>query len=138
VQVDPGRRFIGRLGFEADLLSNLIEFCKKENIQLGVFSVIGALTKARLGYYNQDAKQYVDCVVLDKKLEIASCIGNISLRDSKIFIHAHITLADHTGHTYAGHLMSGSSIFAAEYYIQELTGGELQRKPDTETGLSLW
>lgn len=138
MQAQEGRVFIGRLKGKSDLLSELTKLCKKEHIRLGVFSVIGALTCAKLGYYNQDAKKYTDCVSLDKKLEITSCIGNISLLDSEIFVHTHITLADHNGTAYGGHLMPGSKIFAAEYYIKELLGTTLERIHDPETGLNLW
>jgi len=138
MQVKEGRRFIGRFAFKSDLLASLTEFCKNEGITLGTFSIIGALTRAKLGYYRQDEKKYVECVNLEKKLEVTSCIGNISLKDSEVFVHAHVTLADHEGNCYGGHLMPGAEIFAAEYYIQELTGASLKRKHDPETGLSLW
>ncbi len=138
MQVQEGRVFIGRFKAKSDLLAGLTELCKKENIRLGVFSVIGALTSAKLGYYKQDAKEYTECASLDKKLEITSCTGNISLLNSEIFVHAHITLADHSGTAYGGHLMPGSKIFAAEYYIKELTGTTLERTHDSETGLNLW
>ncbi len=138
MQVNEARIFVGRFKLRSGLLMSLTEFCKQKNIRLGVFSVIGALTSAKLGYYGQDAKKYIECVSLDKKLEIASCVGNISLKDAEIFVHAHITLADHKGRCYGGHLMPDSIIFAAEYYIKELAGGELERRYDPETGLSLW
>ncbi|MCQ9207488.1 MAG: DNA-binding protein [Omnitrophica bacterium] len=138
MRVKEGRVFIGRFNAKADLLGSLTDLCKKENIRLGVFSVIGALTNVKLGYYNQDAKKYVENCSLEKKLEITSCTGNVSLKGSEIFVHAHITLADHAGQCYGGHLMPGSFIFAAEYFAQELTGAVLTRKPDLETGLSLW
>ena len=138
MQLSEGRVFIGRLKTKSDLLLSLTEFCKKENIRLGVFSVIGAATRAKLGYYNQDTKKYIESVILNKKLEITACTGNISLKDSEIFVHAHITLADSEGRCRGGHLMPGCAIFAAEYYIKELTGKELSRKDDPETGLSLW
>lgn len=136
--VEKGRKFIGRFHSKADLLESLSQLCTSENIRLGVFSVIGALTNVKLGYYNQEAKRYTECASLDKKLEICSCIGNISLKDDEIFVHAHITVAGHDGQAFGGHLMPGSSIFAAEYYIEELTGQELLREHDEETGLSLW
>ena len=138
MQVKESRVFIGRFAAKADLLEELTGLCKRENIRLGVFSVIGAVTSAKLGYYKQDEKKYADCVSLDKKLEIASCTGNISLMNSEIFVHAHITLADHNGTAYGGHLMPGSTIFAAEYYIKELKGATLERTRDSETGLNLW
>jgi len=138
MQTQQGRLFIGRFKDGGDLLAELTGLCKKEGIRLGVFSVIGALTGAKLGYYKQDEKKYTDCVSLDKKLEIASCTGNISLLNSEIFVHAHIVLADHSGKTYGGHLMPGATIFAAEYYVRELKGTPLERTRDPETGLNLW
>jgi len=138
MQVKEGRVFIGRFRYTADLLESLKDVCVSENIRLGVFCVIGAVSRVKLGYYKQDEKRYVECLSLEKKLEITSCAGNISLKDSEVFIHAHVTLADHEGRSCGGHLMPGSAIYAAEYHIQELTGGTLERKPDPETGLSLW
>ena len=132
------RIFIGRFEHECDLLKALYDFAKKNSVELGVFQVIGALKKAQLGYYNQDAKKYIDCVSLNKKLEIASCSGNISLKDFDVFVHAHVVLADHEGKCYGGHLMPGSKIFAAEYCIKELRGLTLNRVHDPITGLSLW
>lgn len=138
MQAKQGRIFIGRLPFRADLLEALHALCREHDIRLGVFSVIGAVKEAKLGYYIQDEKRYVECVHLEKKLEITCCTGNISLKDDNIFIHAHVTLADHEGNCYGGHLMAGSRIFAAEYCITELTGGILERTEDPRTGLSLW
>ncbi len=138
MRVKAGRKYIGRFGFGRDLLGELEGFCRTERIAVGVFTVIGALTRVRLGYYDRKAKKYVSCVQLSDVLEITSCTGNISMSGQDVFVHAHITLADHQGKCTGGHLMSGSRIFAAEYDIQELTGGKLHRVPDKETGLRLW
>ena len=133
-----GRTFIGRFQCGDDLLGSLTELCKKENIRAGVFSLIGAVQNAKLGYYDQAEKKYTGCVELNEKLEVVSCTGNISLKDGEIFVHAHIGLADNQGKAYGGHLMPGTIIFAAEYYIQELTGVTLERVKDMVTGLPLW
>ncbi|PIS29808.1 DNA-binding protein [Candidatus Saganbacteria bacterium CG08_land_8_20_14_0_20_45_16] len=134
----PSRTFIGRLKHNNDLLEALTTFCKEQNIRLGTFNVIGAVKGAKLGYYNQERQKYDGCVELDKKLEIASCLGNISLKDNEIMVHAHIVLADFEGQAFGGHLMPGSKIFAAEFHIQEYIGAELHRGKDQETGLPLW
>jgi predicted DNA-binding protein with PD1-like motif len=138
IEPKPGRFFIGRFECDDDLLQALTAFCKKENIRLGAFSVIGAVKNANLGYYHQEKQQYTGCVELNKKLEIASCIGNISLKDGEIMVHAHIVLADWDGKAFGGHLMPGTKIFAAEFNIQEYTGAELLRGKDVKTGLPLW
>ena len=138
MECSNGRSYIGRLPHGADLLEALEGICRSENITTGVFTVIGALSKVNLGCYDQKAQKYDPDMVFDQELEIASCNGNISLKDPEIFVHAHITVSDNTGKCYGGHLMPGSKIFAAEYHIQEIKGAVLERKPDKDTGLSLW
>ena len=89
--------------------------------------------------------QILDVCMVEKKkydsegnFEIVSCSGNISLKESEIFVHAHIVLADDKSQCFGGHLMPGCILFAGEYYIQELAGGKFRRKYDPETGLALW
>lgn len=137
-EVSQKRRFIGRLNTKSDLLKSITDICTEKRITLGVFSIVGAIKKAKLGYYNQNKKKYVGDMVFNKKMEITSCIGNISLKDGKVFVHAHITLADKKGKCFGGHLMPGTQVFAAEFYIEELRGTVLKRKNDASTGLSLW
>ena len=138
MQAGRGRSFAGRLIYGEDLLQSLEEICRKENIAAGTLSVIGAVKKAKVGYYDQSARKYNEPISIERCFEIASCIGNISLKDGKIFVHAHITFADLEGKCFGGHLMPGTVLFAAEYYIEELTGLSLERKHNDETGLSLW
>jgi len=138
MQVSQGRIFIGRLPTSGDLLEELTAVCNTNHIRLGVFAVIGALKGVKLGYYDQNLQRYVESCDLEGKFEITSCIGNISLKDDSIFVHAHITLGAHDGKAFGGHLMPGARIFAAEYHIQEFLGKDLCRTFDEPTGLSLW
>jgi len=57
IEPEYGRAFIGRFESGKDLLEELNAFCKKENIRLGVFNLIGAVRNAKLGYYDQEKKQ---------------------------------------------------------------------------------
>ena len=54
MEVKQGRVFIGRFQHKSDLLLSLTEFCKKEDIRLGVFTVIGAVKSVKLGYYKHN------------------------------------------------------------------------------------
>jgi len=138
MKVSAGRIFLGRFAAGEDLLESLTALCRKEDVRLGIFSIIGALRRVELGYYDQNKQEYVHSVSLPGKYEITSCIGNVSLKDGAVFVHAHMTVADREGKAFGGHLMPGSKIFAAEYSIQELTGAEFHRGLDPQTGLSLW
>jgi len=138
IEPKTGRLFLGRFEAGEDLLDSLTQFCKEQRIRLGVFSIIGAVRNVKLGYFDQEQKKYTGCVDINTKLEISSCVGNISIKDGEIFCHAHITLADFEGKAFGGHLMPGTEIFAAEFFIQELAGAELVRGKDEKTGLPLW
>jgi len=137
-ETQRGRSFIGRFDCGDDLLGALTQFCRANAIRLGAFHLIGAVKNAKLGYYSQDEKKYTGCVEFDQKLEIVSCSGNISLKDGESFVHAHIALADYKGNAFGGHLMPGTTVFAAEFVIQEFTGALLERSQEPCTGLPLW
>ena len=136
-EVRSKRTFIGKLKHGADLLEELTAICIEKNINLGSIKALGAVRKVRLGYYDQDVREY-NFFDIDKHLEITDLTGNISLRDEKPMIHAHITVADSNGHVFGGHLAEGTIVFACEFIITELDGTQLVRGFDEETGLPLW
>lgn len=133
-----GRVLMGRLPHGSDLLHELTEICRLQQVYHAQISGVGALSQSRLGFYDQLAQEY-EYIPSQKHCEILSLIGNVSLRDGASMVHAHLTLADHLGHAYGGHLAEGCKVFACEYIIQEfITETPLQRELDPETGLTLW
>jgi uncharacterized protein len=131
-----GQSILARLDHGGEIIGSITALAEEMNIAMGTFSVIGALSRAELAYYDQGARQYRKTVV-DRAVELASCTGNISIRDGKPFVHAHAVLSDSDFKTVAGHLASGT-IFAAELYLVELVGETLTREFDPHTGLFLW
>ena len=57
MEVTNGRKFIGRLPYHEDLLHSLENICNNEKVTLGVFYLIGAVSSAKLGYYDQKEKK---------------------------------------------------------------------------------
>ena len=133
----PGRRFVGRLPHGKDLITSIEDFCKASSIQMATFSVIGAVSSATLGAYDQKQEVYAT-FTQEEPHEIVTCTGNISLMDENPIVHAHIVLGDVEGKTIGGHLFSETKIYAAEIDLQELTGKPLKRAHDHTTGLMLW
>jgi len=134
----PGRSFMGRLAKGDDLLQTLENFCQEQQITLGEVRALGAVSRARVGFYNQDERKYY-FLDLAQPLEILALVGNISLKDGKPMVHAHVTLADAAGRAYGGHLAVGTLVFACEFAIYEYTADQaLARQNDPETGLMLW
>ena len=126
-----------RLEHDSDLLQAIEDAARAKRMSTGMFTVIGSVKRACIGYYDQQRKEYLK-KELDQPLEIACCNGNISSREGEIMAHAHITLADDQGRCLAGHLMPGTIVFAGELYLQELRGQVLTRVHDDVTGLMLW
>jgi uncharacterized protein len=129
--------YIGKLHFGSDLLEELTNFCVEKNITLGKIEAIGAVQKACVGFYNQTTRKY-HYLDYNRPSEILNLTGNISIKDNKPFIHAHLILADETGNAYGGHLSPGTIIFACEFIITVYTSTELKRELDNVTGLYLW
>jgi len=130
------KELIVRLKHDADLIQSITELAKNKGVEAGSFTAIGALKRAKLGYYDQKNHEYRE-MKIDSPHEMASCVGNVSLKDGEPFTHVHVVLADETGNTKAGHLLEGI-VFAAEVHLRQLEGPKLERKYDELTGLSLW
>ena len=138
IAVTPGRKLIGRLAKGDDLLVTLEGLAQEHNITLGEVTAIGAVSQARIGYYNQEERKYY-FLDLDRHLEILALVGNISMKDGKPMVHAHLTLGDSEGRAFGGHLAEGTLVFACEFAIQEyVSKTTLVRQMDEPTGLFLW
>ncbi|MBM4165594.1 MAG: DNA-binding protein [Ignavibacteria bacterium] len=138
------RTFVGSLPYGSDLYNGLTTIAIEENIRIGRISALGATTFATVAFYSQSEKKYLT-LTFTEPMEILSCFGNISIRDEKPFVHAHIVLSDIEGKTFSGHLIPGTKLFACEVFIDELVRddslgyeNEFARTLDEQTGLYLW
>jgi hypothetical protein len=136
-EAGTGRRFIGRLATDTDLVEGIQEFAAERDIAAAWVSVVGAVRRAAYAYYDQAERRYRD-LASDAHHEIAGFQGNISLRDGVPFLHAHATFSDASGATRGGHLLPGCTVWVAEVHITELTDASLVRQHDEITGLALW
>lgn len=138
-QFELGRTFVAKLDFQSDLLEELNKICLEQNIKAGYINVIGAVSSLKLGFFDQQTKEYeITTYSYDESMEIASCMGNISIKDNKPFCHMHITVSDRKGRCIGGHLVQGTSIYAGEVIVQEVLGEDLIRELDDTTQLMLW
>ncbi|MFQ3574321.1 MAG: DUF296 domain-containing protein, partial [Thermodesulfovibrionales bacterium] len=100
-------------------------------------SAIGAVSKARIGYFDQEEKRY-DEMLFDEPMEVLSLMGNVSLKDDQPFPHLHIVLSRKDYSVIGGHLYTGTIVYALEYEIVPFHGGFFKRRMDEGTGLYLW
>ncbi len=136
VEFRLGRFFLGRLLEGQDPLAALADFCREKGVRAGWLSAIGTLRRAVLGYFDETRREYLH-IPVEGFREIASCQGNVSLRDGQPLVHLHIVLSAEDGSTVAGHLLEGET-FVGEFYLQEVLGPALVRRFDPQSGLALW
>jgi len=132
------RTLIGHLERNSDLYNGITRVVQENNIKIGRVTGIGAVQKAKLAYYDQKLLKY-DEIEVSEPMEILALNGNVSLKEDKPFVHAHIVLGDEKGNARGGHLLPGGTpVFACEVMIEEYEGPRLERDLDEITGLALW
>jgi predicted DNA-binding protein with PD1-like motif len=129
--------FLARLATGSDLLEAIKDEFLSRSIRKAGFYLIGALSHAVLGFYDQQKREYVS-KDYPGEWEIVSCSGNISEKDGDLFVHAHAVLGGADFSCVAGHVMAGNIIFAAEMYGVKAPGVVPVRVFDEPTGLALW
>ncbi|MHA1863452.1 MAG: PPC domain-containing DNA-binding protein [Candidatus Thorarchaeota archaeon] len=130
-----GKVIVARLEPGEDILKSIESIAVNQNLSSGYLSLIGAVSKVHLGYFDLEAKIYRDFTI-DEDLEIVSCVGNISRLEKDYVVHAHIVASDVNGKCYAGHLMEGCEVSVTiEIVITEFP--EMKRARDEATGLNL-
>lgn len=134
---NDGKAAMVRVPKGSDLLDALNKAVSDLGVRAGTLQVIGAVSKLVLGYFNQDQREY-DTLDLPGHWEIASGLGNVSIRDSDPFVHLHIVASGPDGRTVGGHLMPGTIVFLAELYLRALDGEPPVRVMDEEIGLAVW
>jgi predicted DNA-binding protein with PD1-like motif len=119
-----------------DVLESIEAVAREHSVRSGQLSLIGAVSKAKLGYFHTEAVEYRDFMV-DEDVEVVSCIGDISTHNGDLVVHAHMIVADEAGKCWGGHLMAGCEVSVTIELVIIETEIELIRKRDDVTGLNL-
>ncbi|MHA2377893.1 MAG: PPC domain-containing DNA-binding protein [Candidatus Thorarchaeota archaeon] len=120
-----------------DIIKTIEKVAADHGVKSGQLSLIGAVSIATLRWFNRVSGEYNEFVV-DRDLEIVSCMGNIArTRDGDLVVHAHMIAADEDGKCYGGHLAPGCEVsVVAELVILEMEE-DIFRVRDEVTGLGL-
>jgi uncharacterized protein len=99
-------------------------------------TAIGALSSAKLAYFDWESKQYQP-IPVNEQVEVASLVGDIAVGpDGKPSIHVHAVLGRRDGSAMAGHLQEAHVRPTLEIIITE-SPVHLCKVKDTESGLAL-
>ena len=114
----------------------LQQFAKGQGLGGSSFKAIGALSYAKLGWFNWETKQYDPACILDEQVELLSLIGDIALKDGKPQVHAHVVVGRSDGTAHGGHLLEARVRPTCELILTE-SPAHLQKKLDPESGIAL-
>jgi len=134
-EVTTTGEYLARLETGADWRAEIEELAADVDADAAWFAAMGAVQDAELWFYDQESCEY-QSMTFDEPLEVASCVGNVSLLDGDRFAHTHAVLSRPSGQALAGHLDAGT-VWAGEVYLRAFED-ELEREYDETTELDLW
>lgn len=134
----PGetRVWIAILDMGEEVGQALTTLAEREKIGNASFVALGAFEKARIAYFEWEAKHYKP-IPIDEQVEVVTLAGDIVADDKgKPSLHAHAVLGRSDGTTRGGHLLEGHVRPTLEVTITELPA-HLTRHKHPELGLAL-
>ena len=125
VVLDPGE----------EATASLLKFAREHNVHAAQISAIGAFSRAVLGFFEFDRRDYRR-IVLDEQLELVSLLGNLATDGKDVKLHCHAVVANREGRAFGGHLLEGIVKPTLEAVAID-TPAHLRRRFDPATGLAL-
>ena len=133
--VETTDEYVARLETGADWRAEIESLADAVDADAAWFTALGAVQDAELWFYDQDTCEY-ESIEFDEPLEVASCVGNVSLLDGDRFAHTHVVLSGPDGNAVAGHL-NEATVWAGEVHLR-VFDEPLERDHDETTDLDLW
>ena len=119
-----------------EVMGCLEAFANRERLGAAQLTAIGALSDARLAYFDWDSKEYLP-ITVGEQVEVASLVGDVAIGpDNKPSVHVHAVLGRRDGTAMAGHLQRGHVRPTLEVIVTE-SPAHLCKAKDPESGLAL-
>lgn len=136
-----GERYYIRMDRDDEIISGILNICKKENIRSAIFSGIGGCKEAEIQTFVPEIGSFEEQHI-SGMLELASLNGNVVTDETgNYYHHTHAVFAYKDGIKHcmaAGHMKSITVLYTAEIELRPVTGGTIKRKYDHETGTGFW
>ena len=124
-----------------EIISGILQICKKEQIQSAVFSGIGGCSEAQIQTFIPETRMF-ETQTIHGMLELASLTGNvIAGEQQELCHHTHAVFSYKVGAQHcmaAGHMKSITVLYTAEIELRPVIGGTINRRFDPETGTGFW
>ncbi len=125
IRLDPGDRIV----------ASLEALAERDRIGFGHFRGLGAVSEAEIAHFDPASSAY-SSLRIQEPCEIASLHGNVTLKDGRPFVHAHIVLGDRSFHTRGGHLREAVVSATAEIVLTTFRE-DIGRRKDGAAGLEI-
>jgi predicted DNA-binding protein with PD1-like motif len=117
------RVFEVRFSTGDELLSGLTELAMKNHITAAYVTGIGGLSTAMLGWGDPSNGAFKK-IPIERKAELVSLAGDISMRDGRPYVHLHGVVAYSDGTTRGGHVIEAHIAPVAEIAVVALETSE--------------
>lgn len=124
-----------------EIIGGLLSIAEENGISSAVFSGIGGCSEAEIQTFIPESGVF-ETETLRGMLELVSLNGNLVTDES-----AHLRHHTHAAFSYkengehrmaAGHIKSVTVLYTAEIELRPVTGGQIGRRFDPETGTGFW
>lgn len=135
IDESAGKTFALVFDKDDEIIWTFRRFVNEEHILASHFTAVGALSNVVLGFFDPMKKQYKR-IPINEQVEALSLIGDVTVDQGTIDVHAHIVVGKADGSAHGGHLLEGHVFPTLELILVE-TPSYLARRRDVETGLAL-
>ena len=118
-----------------EAVSTLARFAGAQGVTAARFTAIGAFSRAVLGYFDWQRKDY-ERIPVHEQVEVLALVGDVALDGDQPRIHAHAVLGRRDGSTCGGHLLEAHVRPTLEVMLVQ-SPAYLARTVDAQSGLAL-
>ena len=131
-----GDTYVVRMDRGEEILSSLIDLCRREDIHLAQVDALGAVDRAVVSVYDVPTKTFYK-KEFNEPMEISNLCGTVSRKDGQVYIHLHVTVCDKNLAAHGGHANELRVAATCEMVVRTIPG-EVGRRLDEEIGLNMF
>ncbi|HEY8490087.1 MAG TPA: PPC domain-containing DNA-binding protein [Dehalococcoidia bacterium] len=118
-----------------EVMAGLHAFARQQGLTAAHFTAIGAFSRATLGFFEWESKQYRP-IPVEEQVEVLSLVGDVALQQGEPKVHAHAVVGTAEGLARGGHVLEAYVRPTLEVILTEAPA-HLRREVDQESGLAL-
>ena len=135
LNADPPITYAVVLDTGDEVIGELSKFVRDQEVEAASLTAIGAFSRAVLGYFQWETKQYKK-IPVGEQVEVLSLLGDVAVGDQGPTLHLHAVLGKADGSVVGGHLIEAYVRPTLEVILIQ-PPSYLRKHKDPETGLAL-